>query len=164
MADKSIWKGGVSQIINIFVYFFCGISIVFLIICALAVILSDTENSKAMIFIFPLIVPISIAAWKYYEVSCKKYELTEERFKENSGVFNLRQDELELYRVKDITLMQPIFLRLFKHASIELHTEDITTPLVLIEAIPIDEAKWLQRRIRERIEAMREKKAIVIAT
>jgi len=39
----------------------------------------------------------------------RDYELTEERFKERSGVFNIRYDELELYRIKDITFMQPFF-------------------------------------------------------
>jgi uncharacterized membrane protein YdbT with pleckstrin-like domain len=129
-SERVIWRGRTSHITNLGTYILC-------------------------LLFFWLVIPIFVAIWKYIEVRGLQYELTNERFKESSGVLNLRFDELELYRVKDTALMQPIFLRLFGLASIELHTEDTTTPLVIIEAIPADDAKRLHRVIRETVEAVK---------
>ncbi len=129
-AERVIWRGRTSHVTNLGTYILC--------------------------FLFCwLVIPIFIAIWKYIEVRGIQYELTNERFKESSGVLNLRFDELELYRVRDTALMQPIFLRLFGLASIELHTEDITTPLVVIAAIPADDAKRLHQVIRETVEKVK---------
>jgi uncharacterized membrane protein YdbT with pleckstrin-like domain len=130
MAETLVWKGRTSHITNLGTY----------ILCAL--------------FCW-LIVPIFIAIWKWYEIEGEQYELTNKRFKEIKGVLNLRTDQLELWRVKDIALIEPLFLRLFKLASIELHTDDITTPLVLIEAIPAADARILETLIREKVNQAR---------
>ena len=135
MAEQIIWRGRTSHIINLGTYILC------------------------VLFCW-LIIPIFIAAWKWLEVRGEQYVLTTERFKESTGVINTRADELELYRVKDTALIQPFFLRLFGLASVELRSTDLTTPIVMIEAIPLNDAKSLQSTIRVRAIAERQRLGI----
>ncbi|MBT9096451.1 PH domain-containing protein [Methylovulum psychrotolerans] len=144
MSDKSIWKSGVSQTVNFVPYIFCALFIGLLSLGIANTSTDDyTENPIPTVLKALLLLQLAITAWTYSAVRGRHYELTEERFKERSGVFNIRYDELELYRVKDITFMQPFFLRLFGRATIMLHTQDTTTPVVLIRGIPLTEARWL---------------------
>lgn len=135
MAEQIIWRGRPSHITNLKYY------------------------TLGVLFCW-LIVPIGVAFWKWLEVRGEQYVLTTERLKENTGVLNIRADELELYRVKDTALIQPLFLRLFGLASVELRSTDLTSPLALIEAIPINDAKSLQNTIRARAIAERQRLGI----
>ncbi len=132
-AEQSVWKGRSSQVTNLGVYLVCFLT------CW-------------------LIVPIFIAIWKWLDVRCFVYELTTERLRQTHGIFSKRVDELELYRVKDIALEQPFFLRLFSLANIVLDTSDKTTPRVVLKAIP--EAKELANEIRQHVEIQRQRKQV----
>ena len=68
-----------------------------------------------------------------------------------------RTDELELYRVKDTAYEQPFFLRLFSLANIILTTSDVSTPQVMIDAIPAEEARQLRETIRICVEQSRDR-------
>jgi hypothetical protein len=72
------------------------------------------------------------------------------------GILSKRHDGLELYRVDDALLIEPILLRLVGKGNIELVTSDRTTPNMVIEAIP--EPKWLWNEVRRAVEACRDRK------
>src|SRR6195256_713124 len=111
MAEETVWRGSSSQWKNFGVF----------ILCAL--------------FCW-LIVPIFIALARYLQTKCKIYELTTERLKITEGVFSKVTDTLELYRVKDLETRQPFLYRLVGLENIQINTSDLTTPFVLVEAIP----------------------------
>ncbi|MEK6807105.1 MAG: PH domain-containing protein [Pseudomonadota bacterium] len=105
-----------------------------------------------------LVLPIFYAFWRWLETRCFTYSVTTDRIIMRQGVFSKRTDELELYRVKDATLLEPFWLRLVSLGRIVLTTSDRTTPIVQLNAVP-DAAK-LREEIRRNVERLRAQKGI----
>jgi len=129
--EKIVWSGSPSQVLNLGIF----------VICALTCF---------------LIIPIFIALWKWLTLKCTKYVITTERIRITSGVFSTKTDYLELYRVNDITFEQPFFLRIFSLGNLVLTTSDVSTPSLILRAIPSSEE--LHSEIRKYIETQRGKK------
>jgi len=150
--EKILFNGSPSQVLNLDVFGVCGLIVLALI--------------TASIFIWPaflllLPVPIGIAGWKWLELKCRVFELTTERLRISRGIFTRRTDELELYRVNDISLIEPFFFRLFSLGSLLITTNDVSTPVVSIPAIKA--AKELREELRKNVEICRERKRVRVA-
>jgi uncharacterized membrane protein YdbT with pleckstrin-like domain len=85
---------------------------------------------------FWLVVPLFMGLTRYMRVSRHTYLLTAQRLREQSGILFRRTEELELYRVKDISIDQPFLQRLAGCGRLVLQTSDRSTPQVILEAIP----------------------------
>lgn len=133
--ETPVWRGRPSQVVNL-VWFFLGIAFCW------------------------LIVPVIFALWRLCVVLCTRYELTTERLRRVSGVFSRVTEELELYRVKDTRLSEPWWLRPFKLGDIEVVASDVTTPRLVIRAIPIATARQLRETIRGAVEELRGRKGV----
>jgi uncharacterized membrane protein YdbT with pleckstrin-like domain len=133
MAEETIWRGTSSQIKNLGCFILCGL------------------------FCW-LIVPIFIALSRYLQTKNHVFELTSERLKITEGVFNKVTETLELYRVKDIEVLQPFFSRMFGVENIKVNTSDLSSPVVLLEAIPKTVA--LADKMRNQVEAVRMQKNV----
>ena len=133
MAEQTVWRGTSSQWKNFGLF----------ILCAL--------------FCW-LIVPIFIALARYLKTKNKVYELTTERLKITEGVFSKVTDTLELYRVKDLEMRQPFLYRLVGIENIQVNTSDVSSPFILIEAIPSTVA--LADKIRNQVETIRTQKGV----
>ncbi|HRI89463.1 MAG TPA: PH domain-containing protein [Candidatus Hydrogenedentes bacterium] len=133
MAETSVWKGSPSQVVNLGVFVLCGLT-------------------------FFLVVPIFIALWYWLKTRSDVYEITTERILHSVGVFSRKTDTLELYRVKDIRVDQPFFLRLFKLCNIEMHTSDHTNPIFVLPAMSF--AEGLQDHLRVNVEKRRDEKRV----
>jgi uncharacterized membrane protein YdbT with pleckstrin-like domain len=131
--EEEVWNGTPSQIVNLGTFIFCGV-------------------------FFWLVFPLFIILWKWLVVKNTKYELTNQRLRIRYGVLNKKTDELELYRVKDYKLDQPLFLRLFSLGNIVLETSDKSSPIVTIEAVP--EAEQLREKLRIHVEERRDSKRV----
>jgi uncharacterized membrane protein YdbT with pleckstrin-like domain len=101
----------------------------------------------------------SFVVWVLVKV--RVYEVTTERIRVSNGLLTRRTDELELYRVKDTTLIEPLSLRAFSLGHIEVATHDVTTPVLRLEAIK--GAKEVREEMRKSIEACRDKKKVRLA-
>ena len=132
-AETAVWTGNPSQLKNFRVFLICGL------LCW-------------------LVVPLFYALWKWLEVRCFTYELTNQRLKITQGVLNKKTDEIELYRVKDTALVEPFWLRLFGKGNIELLTSDRATPELTIEAIA--DANRVREQLRAQVEALRDTKRV----
>ena len=86
------------------------------------------------------------------------YELTTERIRLRRGILTKRTDELELYRVKDVTVVEPFLYRLFGIGNIEVTTNDASTPQLNLKAVR--GALVLRESLRQSIETVREKKRV----
>src|SRR5688500_15624686 len=126
--EKPLWKGTPSQVINLPAFVLWGL-------------------------LFWLVILIFIILWQWLVVLITKYELTTELLITRHGVLNKKMDELELYRVRDYKLEQPIFLRPFGLGNITLQTSDKSHPLVTIRAIPNGEQ--LREQLRNAVEECR---------
>jgi uncharacterized membrane protein YdbT with pleckstrin-like domain len=105
-----------------------------------------------------LVVPVFIAVWRYLEIVCTKYTLTNERLTVATGVLTKRVDEIELFRVKDTRLEIPLVLRLVGRAHIVLVTSDATHRVLRLRAVR--DAELLRNQIRGLVEKRREVKGV----
>lgn len=131
--EETVWKGRPSHVTNLPTYIVCGLLSV-------------------------LIIPALYGIWKWLELNCSRYELTTQRLRMTRGVLNREEDELELYRVKDISYSQPFVPRLFGLGNVTLHTSDKTTPEVVLAGIA--DAGEFRDLLREQVEQRRDQKRV----
>jgi uncharacterized membrane protein YdbT with pleckstrin-like domain len=91
-------------------------------------------------------------------VKTTQYEITSERIRIRRGIFTKRTDEVELYRANDTSLVEPLPLRLIGLGSIEIRTNDVTTPTVYLHAI--HGARGVRENLRKYIEECRDRKRV----
>jgi uncharacterized membrane protein YdbT with pleckstrin-like domain len=132
-SEERVWAGSPSHIINLPVYAACAL------------------------FVW-LVVPLFIGVWKWLVLKYVHYELTTERLRMRQGVLNKELDDVELYRVRDYRLEQPLMLRLFSLSNITLRTTDESHPVLVLRGIRNGE--WVREQIRIQVEACRVKKRV----
>jgi uncharacterized membrane protein YdbT with pleckstrin-like domain len=130
--EQVIWSGNSSQVRNLHIYLLCI-----------------------------LVIPIPYAIVKWIQLRSRVYELTSQRIRIRQGVFSKRTDELELYRVKDSTVLEPFWQRIFGVGNIVVTTNDETTPTLTLEALP--HAPEIREKLRTAIEECRDRKRVRIA-
>jgi uncharacterized membrane protein YdbT with pleckstrin-like domain len=133
MTEEPIWRGPSSQLKNLGLFILCGL------------------------FCW-LIVPIFIALTRYLQTKNNVFELTTERLKITEGVFSKVTETLELYRVKDIEVRQPFIYRMLGVENIQVNTSDMSSPVILLQAIP--KAVGLADKLRNQVEIIRVQKNV----
>lgn len=133
MAEETIWRGTASQLRNLGLFIVCGL------------------------FCW-LIVPIFIALTRYLKTKYHVFELTTERFKITDGIFSKVTQTLELYRVKDIEVLQPFWYRMVGLENIKASTTDLSSPMIVIDGIP--QSVGLADKMRAHSETMRMQKKV----
>lgn len=103
-------------------------------------------------------IPLLWAAWWYLCTQHHRYELTDQRFLEHSGVLVHRMETLELYRVIDIEVTGTLIQSLFGCGQVKLLTHDKSTPQVTINAIASPPA--VANLIRDAVERCRVAKGV----
>ncbi|PTT86155.1 hypothetical protein DBR42_13895 [Pelomonas sp. HMWF004] len=98
-------------------------------------------------------LPLLFAAWRMFRTSRHRYELTDQRLSEQRGVFLRDTEQLELFRVRDISVVEPIVQRLFGCGRVVLLTTDRTTPVVVLNAV--SEPHGVADLIRASVQACR---------
>lgn len=147
--ETVLWKGHTSQWVHFWFYFFC------VVLAAGIVVASVFTAGLAAV---GLIVPLVMWLVRWWVTKCTEYELTTQRFKIRSGVLNRKLDELELFRVRDYSMDQPLFLRLFKLGNLTLQTSDVTSPTVAMRAIP--EVEAVREKLRTAVQAERDRRRV----
>lgn len=89
-------------------------------------------------YLYFLVASYSFLTWgiKVLQLKTTVYTLKKDRLLIKRGILRRVTDELELFRVRDFQLDEPIALRLFSLGNIALVTSDRTTPLIRLNAIP----------------------------
>lgn len=131
--EERIWVGHPSQLSHLGLYILC------------------------LIFAW-LVIPLLIALWTWISTRATKYELTTQRIRFSTGVFNRKVDDIELYRVKDYNIEKPFWLRILGLGHVIVLTSDQTTPELTIRAVHKPET--LADLIREHVERRRDKKRV----
>ena len=106
-----VWTASEGQIVNLLAFVLCGLT-------------------------FWLVLPAAYALARFMGTACHRYELTDQRLLESTGVFFRRTDELELYRVVDLVIEEPLLQRLVGRGRVVLRSADRSTPTVVLNAIP----------------------------
>ena len=84
-------------------------------------------------------------------LSFTRYALTEDRLFLDTGFFNLRSEEILLYRVRDINLRRSLWQRICGVGSIRVLSSDKSTPDLLIKNVknPLEVKELLPRQVEE---------------
>jgi uncharacterized membrane protein YdbT with pleckstrin-like domain len=104
------------------------------------------------------VFPLLWAFWRWLDVRSTHWELTTERLRTTRGIFTKTTEALELYRVRDQSVVQPLTLRLFGLENIRLTTADASTPIVILSHIP--KSLGLGEHFRENVERCRMAKRV----
>jgi uncharacterized membrane protein YdbT with pleckstrin-like domain len=67
------------------------------------------------------------------------YLITPEIIQISRGIFFKRTDTVELYRVKDYIITQPLTLQIFKLMDLTLKTTDPENPVIWLRGIPLSD-------------------------
>lgn len=146
--EEVLWKGSPSQVLNLGKYL-----IALLLAIGIAV---------GGLFFMPawaaLVLPLGWALWIFVETKSIRHELTTERIRLSSGVFNQTKDDVELYRVKDTSMERPFWYRVFGLSTLIIETSDRSQPRIEIKAVHNGEE--LRETLRKQVEFWRDRKRV----
>jgi len=140
--NKEIFKGSPSQLVNVG-YFF---------VCLLVALMGFSHW-------FFIIVSIFMVGWRILKTKLHSFYIDQERVVEKQGVLSSVTNTTELYRGKDVQLLEPLLLRMFNLSTIVIKTSDKTSPIITIKGVKNGEE--LQKSIRDQIEKRRDVKGVV---
>ncbi|MBQ9277194.1 MAG: PH domain-containing protein [Lachnospiraceae bacterium] len=87
-----------------------------------------------------------------------KYGLSEDRFFMETGFFNVKEDEVRLYRITDVSVSRSFWQRLFNLGTITCHSSDRT--LKTFEIKNIKKPKEVKELISTYVEDERDRKRV----
>lgn len=136
MEEKTLWQGGPSQLVNLGLFIVCGL------LCW-------------------TVIPAIMIIAAYLRTKNTIYELTNQRLRITTGTLSRRVDEIELYRVKDSTVVEPFMLRSQGLGNVVVISSDMSTPGVVLLAISNPRA--VREKLRTAVELRRDQKRVRVA-
>lgn len=147
--ETSLWSSSPSQFTNLGK---------FLLGLVMSAVIISAASFTTCYLLYALVLPAAWSLWQYLVVRCLRYELTSERIRIRTGIFNQKVDEIELYRIKDTTIQLPFLLRVVKLGTLALVTSDRTLPELELKAI--GNVNGVRDMLRENVERLRELKRV----
>jgi uncharacterized membrane protein YdbT with pleckstrin-like domain len=157
MSDETIVFRGAPSLLTRFGSLFLG----FLVFAAGAVLFFTLRSSQpGWKWAFAVLAGLAFLfiVGTVIVVKATQYEITNERIRVRHGILTKRTDELELYRANDTSLIEPLSLRMLGLGTIEVRTNDASTPTVYLHAIR--GPRRVREDLRRYIEECREKKRV----
>ena len=154
MPEETIWKGTSSQWKN------CGAFAMLILSVPVSVGLHMRFRGTG---IAPWSYLLFVAAalwtlWKWVQLKTTVFHLTTERLLTVSGLLTKVTDTLELYRVRDLKIVQPLTQRLLGLQNIDLFTSDASSAEVNLDFVPVN--LNLGDKIRKCVETCRSAKNV----
>ncbi|MRG44484.1 PH domain-containing protein [Chitinophaga sp. SYP-B3965] len=147
--ESTIWTGKSSQILNIKYFALYGI-------IAIGSLVLANYYSGWISIVAGLCALRMLYSWFY--INTATYTLTNQRIIRKVGVFNRETFEIELYRVKDVLLLEPFIYRIFSLGNIRLVSSQKTTHNLVLDAI--HKPTELREQIRKLVETRRSEKGV----
>ncbi len=154
--EKTVYKGSPSMVVNFGTFFLCALIFAGILVGIVIYWNKVAPPELRFVLLALLAIPLLVALSKWLLIKSQVYEITTERIKMTKGIFSKKTDELELYRVKDTTLIEPFLLRMFSAGDIEITSADASTPAIRL--VGIKQAKAVREELRKNIEARRDRK------
>lgn len=146
--EKTICEVSPSQILNLKAFVFS--------ILAIAAIIAAAVYTKENLIYVVLAIPVVYALWKYFSLKSIKLTITDQRIILCEGLLNKTTNETELYRVRDSSIEEPLFFRIFGCGNVNIFTTDEADAQLHFKGYP--KPHWLKDQIRNYSEACRQKK------
>lgn len=151
MPEEPIWKGASSHWKNFRAYFLSSLTI------PLSIWLNFSATTGPWIYLLILLGAV-YAFWRWLILITTNYQITNERLITSTGILTKVTNPLELYRVRDLQIIQPLWLRILKLHNIHIITTDASTAEVIMDYIPT--SIELAEKLRASIEACRKVKGV----
>jgi uncharacterized membrane protein YdbT with pleckstrin-like domain len=148
-AETVLWKGHSSQWVHFWYYLFC-------VVLAVGIVVAGVFTAGAALV--GLVVPVGMWGVRWWMTKTTEYELTTQRFKTRSGILNRKLDELELFRVRDYGMDQPLMLRIFGLGNITMMTSDASSPTVALRAIA--DVESVREKLRSAVQTERDRRRV----
>jgi uncharacterized membrane protein YdbT with pleckstrin-like domain len=146
--EKILWKGSPSQWTNFGAYFLC-----LLLAAGVVAAYFYLPDRNPLVFV-GLALPLLYGFSRWWRTHSQIYEITTERIRTSTGLLSRRTSELELYRVRDYTVVEPFWLRMVGRGNLIIETADRSTAHVILHAVPGVNA--LKDQVRAHTERMRQ--------
>lgn len=91
-------------------------------------------------------------------LSFTKYILYEDRLIVERGLLTFRQEELRLYRIRDISLVQTLFQRIFGVGNVRLDAVDCSGPRLILQ--DVKDPQKVMRIFSEQTEQERQRNGV----
>lgn len=143
--EKTVHQTTPSQIVNLKYFLLSGI------LAAGIVVLSIVLANPVLLVL--LIVPFVYAWWKWILVNSTKLTITDQRLIVSQGVFHKITNETELYRVRDTSIEEPFFYRLFGVGNIVVYSTDDAEGKLVFNAY--HKPHWIKDQVRNYAEVSR---------
>lgn len=161
--ETELWKGTPSQLLNLslwvkWIFVFIGVFVVRLIIMSNPAFLRDIPNDLPgfnVLFAVLLLICFFQCIWCMIKLRATHYTVTNQRVRVDRGLLSKDIQEIELFRVKDTSAHQTLFLRIFGLGNVRIVSGDATNPLIFLRAIP--RAMELREKLRQEVFALRQK-------
>ena len=75
------------------------------------------------------------SGYSFLKTATHTYRITDEQLIEKSGIFFRHTEQIELFRIEDYSIAQPLFLRPFHLGTLTIISNDHTTPVLNLVAI-----------------------------
>lgn len=152
--ETLVWRGTPSQWTNFGTYLFC------LLLAAMigAAYFFYSPATPEPLILTGLVVPVLWALIRWVSTRCLRYEITTERAKITTGLLSRQTQEIELYRIRDYSVVEPFWLRLVGCGDVVLASADRSSPSFVLRAVP--RARWLKDEIRTHTERMRQRRGV----
>lgn len=113
------------------------------------------------ILLLPVLVGIGLLINVWYKVASLRYRLTSQRLFIQKGLIAKHLEEVEVFRIKDVTLRQTFLQRLLGFGTIVVLSSDDTNPELVMIGInqPVD----VKEMIRNTFRAARRREGVRIA-
>jgi uncharacterized membrane protein YdbT with pleckstrin-like domain len=145
--ETLVWRGSPSQWTNFGTYLFC-------LLLAAGIVAAYFLYSPGLpqpLILVGLVVPAFWMLARWVGTRCHRYEIT-------TGLLSRHSQEVELYRIRDYTVIEPFWLRLVGCGDVVLSSADRTSPNFVLRAVP--RARWLKDEIRTHTERMRQRRGV----
>lgn len=148
MEEKIVYRGCPSQIRNLGPFLLAGI--------LSGGVIGATIATGNPVVLAALVLPIGYAFWKWLEIKHSQLTITDQRIIVSTGILNKVTNETELYRVRDTSVVEPLYLRLFGLGNIVVYTTDEQAATHNFKAY--EKPQWVKDQIRNNAEICRQKK------
>ncbi len=105
-------------------------------------------------------VGLVIIAIRWFQNIATQYELTDQRLIIRTGILNKKIDEIELYRVKDVTVAYSLINQWADIGAITISSSDPTTQGGSIVLRDIPRARAIREEMRKLVDAARQARRV----
>ena len=93
-------------------------------------------------------------------ISFTRYRLSEDRIFREKGFLNLKEEEVLLYRVRDLEVTHSLWQRIFRVGTVCVYSSDKTTPH--LDLVNVRDPKAVKELIYQKVEQVKEERRMKV--